>query len=226
MLVAEGGPAKRVVDVVVTLSGGELTAIQGSSNIANGIGTTFLSIAADSVEDMSNNLLTQVDHLMLGPVLLRSTLSFVTGSEQLQLIFSEDVLTSSFDCTGLTLFGTLSTLSYTLSDSALTTATAALSTTSVLTIDIGPLDIISLKTYNLLAVTAETSRLGLSAALLSDTAASPNPVVPIVFADGLLVNQYKPDATVPTLLSIDMNLNEGNMVFKFDEPIDEVSDTA
>ena len=209
------------VDVVIALAAGELSTIQASSAIASGVGTTFLSIDASSAEDTSGNEMDEVDHLMLGPVLLRSTLNFETGSETIQLIFSEDMKTASFDASGLTLFGEASTLSHTLSDSTLAATTAALTATPVVVIDLGPLDIIALKTFNALGVSKATSRLGIDAALLTDTAATPNPVVPVVFSDYVFVNQFRADATAPVLLSVDVNLNEGTMTFEFDEPIDK-----
>ena len=64
--------------------------------------TLFLSIAADSADDMSGNGLAAIDGQEIGPVLQFATVSMADGAEQIVAIFSEAVAIATFDATGLT----------------------------------------------------------------------------------------------------------------------------
>ena len=206
--------------VEITLSGGELTALQGG--LIGTSGVSFLSISSGSARDMTGNTLSAINHQMIGPVLEYSTMSMEDGRERISMIFSEDVLVSTFDPTGITLVSSNDGTgeSYTLTASSNLTGTmAALTNTRVLEVKIGPRDVEMLKSFAGLAVSSATAKLQLAGTTISDTAASANPVVVISAANAANVNSFTADTTEPVLLRTSLDLSSDVLTFVFDEPI-------
>ncbi|GMH88778.1 hypothetical protein TrST_g6209 [Triparma strigata] len=206
--------------VDVTLSAGELSSLQ-SGAIGTG-GVSFFSISAGSARDMSGNVLSAINHQMIGPVLEYTTFSMRDNAEKISMIFSEDVKTSSFDPSGLTLVssndGTGESYQLT-ANTTLTPATAAQAVTKVIEIRIGEKDVQNLKKFAGLAVSKETTKVQLSGSLITDTAATPNPAVIITAANAPNVNSFTPDATEPFILRTSLDLSNDILTFEFNEPI-------
>ncbi|GMH59898.1 hypothetical protein TrRE_jg13421, partial [Triparma retinervis] len=199
----------------ITLDASEMAALQGY-----GWANTFLTIAADAASDVSGNTLEAVDHVMIGPMLEYATLSLQKGSETANFIFSEPIDPSTFDATGITIqSATSGGVSHTLVDSVLSTASAALSSSKFLEIELGAKDVLGLKSYDGLAVSAETTNLVLEGKTVQDTAATPNTVVPIIQSSAMSVSSYTPDRSVPVLNDVVLDLSLNEITFYFDEPV-------
>ena len=208
-----GATASSSLDI--TLSAGELSTLQGY-----GWAETYLTVAADAAADVSGNKLEAIDHIMLGPVLEYATLSLKKGSEIINFIFSEPVDPSTFDVTGITIHSATSGgSSHTLVDSALSTDTAALSFTKFVKITLSAQDILDLKSFDGLAVSAATSKVVLAAKTIKDTAATANSVVSNTQSSAVSVASYTPDGAVPVLNDVVLDLSLNEITFYFDEPV-------
>ena len=71
----------------------------------------------------------------------------------------------------------------------LPTGVAALSSTKIIEVKIGAKDVEKLKTFSGLAVSAATAKIQLAGSAITDTAATPNPVVVVSAANAASVNR-------------------------------------
>ena len=205
---------------VVILSVLDLNAIKAISNLATSFSNTFLTATKYSVSDFNGNLLepiTPTSALQVldftvdatQPSLVSWELDLNTGA--LSLIFDETVNSSSFNAFGLTLTS-LSSAAYTLNTSSTSSANSP-----VLEVILSILDLNSIKETNNLATSSSNSFLTAMTNAVHDM--NRNSLNPIASPFALQVSIYTPDTTSPELIYWELDLNVGQLLFAFSEPV-------
>ena len=219
-------PADSAVFVVI-LSVLDLNAIKAISNLATSFSNTFLTATNYSVSDFNGNPLAPItpdSALMVirytedttQPSLLSWHLDMDTGS--LSLIFDETVNSSSFNALGCTLIDvhttSLSIASYTLTN----TSFISIANSPVLQVILSSFDLNVIKATNNLATSSSNSFLTAMTNAVYDM--NGNSLNPIASPFALQVDNYTADMTQPLLVYWELDLNVGQLLFVFSEPVD------
>ena len=220
-VVASSSALHTVINVDLLLA--DSNAVKAVGTLAISKGSTYLSVLAGAVSDVSSNPVASVNTASAmnaasytpdttPPSLQSFDLNMNAGT--VQLSFSETVKASTLSVTGLTLQDAApSTKSFTL-----TTSTASSTNSDVVLVTLSTADLDSIKALYPLSSSKATSYLRINANTVYDMSAQG--VVAIVNANAIQANSYTADATSPTLQHYSLNLNTGTLVLTFSETVD------
>jgi hypothetical protein len=217
--------------VDVQLSEYDLDNIKALADLATSTADSFLAITEGAIEDNDNNpvveiqaeaaiAITNLTRDITRPELIG--FDFDLDSGNLTLTFSETVLASSLQPSRITvqssesqdLVALNSSLFYTLVFSENVTAIA----NRVLVLEIANSDLNEIKGRSRLATSESTTFLSLTENTVSDT--SGNGVTEVLSTNATSISNYTSDASPPTLMSFNVDLDRGEITFRFSETVD------
>ena len=217
--------------VYVELSDEDLDNIKALSDLASSANNTFLTIDEGAIDDNDNNPVVQlspeeaiaVANLTSdgnSPELRGFDLDLNSGN--LTLSFSETVLASTLQASGLTLQSSASqelvahnsSLFFTLVDSENITTLSNL----VLVLELSNSDLNQIKSRSRLATSENNTFLSLTEATIMD--AGGNRITPVSNTNATAVSNYTSDLSPPQLMSFNVDLNRGEITFRFSETVD------
>ena len=213
--------------IALRLAASDTDGIKASTEVATSTGNTFLSLTANTIQDVSGSLVDPIPPSnaiqvvtftvdTTQPVLVSFWLDLNIGF--LQLTFSEAVDPSTLDFTGITLqsSSTLPTTIFTLTGGS-AVAVSFTEMMVVLTTD----DANALRRMQGLATLVADTYLALTSATIQDY--SGNSLVPIPSSNALRVTQFIVD-TPPEVVSFPVfDLDAGMFSISFSEPVDASS---
>ena len=215
--------------VLIYLSEEDSNEIKRLTDLAISVSTTFLSITAAAIPDMSGNAVVPIsepdalpvtnytpDNL---PVVLRS-MDFDLNQGIIQFSFSEPVLPSTLN---ISQFLLLSRTNITLSEDMLVlngTATTLLPTTS-LQVQLTNDNLNEIKRLTYLATSLRTTHISVTRHAIQDT--NNNYIVPISPYNALQAYSFVLDYTSPVLVRFDLNLSDNKLTLYFDETVNAFS---
>ena len=213
------GPMQSVI-VSVT----DRNAIKQLYNLATSENNTYLSLSSGGVLDMSNLPILEAVPIRVNEYTADSTpprlqhFALNLTSEVLSLTFDETVNTASLNITYLTLFSEENTtVASEVRLEHYRSITDENSTTIDILLALDHLHDIKLDTY--LATSMYNTYLHISGGAVHDMALMPN------YIDGILrpVDSFWPDRTDPEVQQFMVNMNDGSLTIKFDEPVNVTS---
>ena len=216
-------------NVLVYLSEEDLNEIKRLTNLAVSSETTFLSITASTIRDMSENPVTPVSELNalqvtvfasdLSPVVLRG-FDFDLNSGVITLNFSEPVFPSTLN---ISQFLLVSQSNITLRGERLVLFGSALSSepTTSLRVQLSIDNLNEIKRLFSLATAVSNTFLSITKHAIQDT--NYNYVVAISPFKALQVTTFLSDITLPQPLSFDLDLSNNTLTLFFDETINASS---
>ena len=212
------------------LSDFDLNNIKAIDNLATYSNNTFIALDEGTVNDNNNNpvaeilpemaiAITNLTSDRTPPQLLGYDLDLDSGN--LTLTFSETVPVSSLQATGITLQSSASqdlisqnsSLFYTLMNSDNVKSIG----NNVLVLEISNSDLNQVKRRSRLATSENNTYLSLSQDAVTDT--SGNSVTLIPNTNATLVSNYTADISPPQLMSFNVDLNRGEITFRFSETV-------
>lgn len=206
----------------------------GGVPIFNSQSNTYLTLDQNFVEDYYSNALVAIppSHAInLGPVLLSFDLDMNTGT--ILFTFSEPVL-DSFSCVGFTMQATSSS---SLSQYSLTTdvlvipfkSSVSSAPTTFSSSFFSALNAVDVNNLKLLGIGKNASTTFLSVVFNQTVATSPYNLIPslsllsILSASPLQVSHLTQDTTPPLCIGFGLDLNAGQLLLFFTEPVDAAS---
>ena len=212
----------------VELSVADLNVIKRLIYLATSENNTYLAVGAGAVYDMSGNGLVPVElglaipvdvfaEDLVPPVLQRFNLDMNTGV--LTLLFSETVESDSFDVTQISLqdSSNSSAISHTLSNSSFTDSNDS----SIIIVQVAPVDLNEIKREFTLAIDGSSTYITITSLVVDDM--NENPAVEIAGEDALGVAVFVADRNPPQLEEFDLNLNNSELVLRFNETVNRES---
>jgi hypothetical protein len=214
--------ASKPTVVSITVWDKDLAAIKHLAGVGRTQGNTFFSLDADAIKDHAGNGVSSVSNTaalqvsnhtidITPPQLVSFDADFHTG--ELQLTFSETVVTSTFNVTHVVLQASNMTaaVSYQLTVGIVTTGIR----NDIVVITLNDTDIDPIKKNRALAVGNSSTFISLAEGAVFD--AAENAMVPVPTSSALQVSTYTKDKQGPRLVSFTLNMTDGSMVFTFDE---------
>jgi len=222
--------------LTLRLSDSDLNRLKALDNLLRNQSSSFIQLAADSVRDVFNNVLSAMTSPMgasafvsdatpptlvsfdldAGSMVVLDYVAWPTMT--LTLRFSETVRISTLKPTRVTLQSSAvaisQTQSFALGSLALVGATAD---STILTYKLNVSDANSVKLLSRLAKSANGTFISLATGLVDDMAG--NSMVPISPSLALAVQVFVPDTAPPRLARFSMDVNRGACSLTFDEPV-------
>ena len=219
--------------VTIRLGFTDLNALKYRSELATSENNTFLSITNLTVVDMNDNYVVEEElgiqcriHTpdLTSPVLVGFTLSMDNTS--LVLTFNETVNASSLNVGGITIQSDSTSLTDYHSSSRVLTGGANETLTMsdndfVIIVNLGPLDRNEIKRRQNLAISNDTTFIALANYTIKDM--NGNDVIAILDGNATQVDFYIVDETPPVVDSFTIDMDEGIIVFTFDETVNASS---
>ncbi|XP_065888524.1 uncharacterized protein [Dysidea avara] len=213
------------IHVVLTLSRSDTNRLKVIESLATDVDNTFISITEGAILDTSGNTVmaipitnainaTMVIPDEISPVLEYFTLDMDEGL--LHLSFDEivRVMTTNFTFIVLQNIRNTSTI-YELMDGSIIT-----NNSDVITIELTTEDTNNIKQIRDLAKSINDSYLSIDMYAIEDM--YNNSLVPIENEQAIQAQVYVPDTTDPQLISFDLDMDEGQLHFYFDETVDAI----
>ena len=216
--------------VEVQLTDFDLDNIKAILDLATNADNTFITIEEAAILDTSDNpvlALEALEAIAVTGITPDATRPELIGfdldldSSSLTITFSETVLPTSVTPSAITVQG-LESLELTAGNrSYFFTLTNLINTTSlsntVLRLQLSNSDLNELKARSRLVTSEADSYLSLTERAFTDVFG--NPVVPVLSSNASSVSNYTEDSSPPQLMSFNVDLNQGQIVFRFSETV-------
>ena len=225
-----GGTATAITDektlIMIVLTTSDRVNIKLTSGLAKSVDTTFVALGSSALEDRSGNLNAEIS--------LASAIQLVSGSyvedtspcgllsvlvdmdsAMIRLNFDDVVDAETFEPRFLTIqnqSNIANSISYTLEDSIIIS-----SSSDVVRLNISHIDTTSLKSQLLLAKSVANTFVSFSTSIGRDIEGRTLTAVPS--SNAVQVTTYINDQTAPRLLSYNLDVDQGEMMLTFNEPV-------
>eukprot|EP00042_Codosiga_hollandica_P059493 m.918095 g.918095 ORF g.918095 m.918095 type:complete len:4523 (+) comp60173_c0_seq1:4307-17875(+) len=212
--------------IEITLTVANMNSIKTLRTLATDITSTYLVLAAGTVEDMYANGVSAIlssSALQAGSYIVDSTAPTLTSfsldmtvSGVLSLTFSESVASASLTVGDLTLQTDADRATAAFSRS-LTGGVVSVADTPVVTITLTKSDLDAIRLDYPLASSLATSFISFSSAFVKDTFG--NNVIAVASSTAKQAAVFTADSTRPTLVLFNLNMNTGALELSFSEPV-------